>query len=37
MLLDDADGQNAGTLCLVNGLNEVRAGEFFPIGRKLLR
>src|SRR5580698_2540851 len=37
MLLDNADGQNAGTLRLMNGLNKVRAGTFFPIGRKLLR
>ena len=35
VLFDDAEGQHAHPLRLVDGLNEVRGGEFFPLGGEL--
>ena len=35
MLFDDADGEHADALRLVDGLNEVGGGEFFPLGGEL--
>ena len=35
VLLDDADGEHADSLRLVDGLHEVGGGEFFPLGGEL--
>ena len=36
VFLDDAEGQDADALGLRDGVDEVRAGEFFPLGGELL-